>query len=460
MATPRFLRAEQILRNLINRTVARSELTDLTDTSSIKHALSAVARTVDEFYFQLANVLDSFDLDAVAGDDLDRRIEQVMGTSGRRRKATKAAGTLVFGRPTTGTIVTIPIGTAVLTDDGVEVVTTATGTIGSGSTSSAPVAALARIAGASGNIDVGTAVKFSARPVGVVTVTNPASFTSGGDRESDDELRARGRDYIASLARSTARALEFAARSVQLSSGQRVVYARCVTDLLRPAYSDLFIDDGTGAASSSVVVVGENLCAGLTGPPSNSAVGGEVTLFTDQAPILRGVGLTLTSSTRGLLTEGVAADFVYDETKGRVRFITALATAEVITADYTYLTGLVAEVQRVINGVDGDDAYPGFKAEGVQVVVRTPGVLLQTIEAGIVVAEGYDFDGTKAAVTTALSDYVNSLSIGEDLLRAELIAVIMGVAGVLNTTLALPAADVAILDDQIARTSSGSIILS
>lgn len=459
MPSPRFQRAEQILRTLINRVVARSNLTDVSDTSSVKHVLSAVARTTDEFYFQLANVLEAFDINTARGDDLDRRAQEIMGLDKRRRGSAKAVGVVVFGRSNTSTLVNVPAGTAAETSDGVAVVTTAPTSIGIGDTESAPVAAIARFAGAAGNIPSGTVIRLPQKPAGVLTVTNPSSFTSGRDKETDDEFRTRIRDYVASLARSTVRALEFAARDVELPSGQRVVFANAVEDIVHRGFVTLYVDDGSGTAETTAAVVGEIVTAGLLGPPADAAVGGELRLFLDNIAIKRGAGFTITSSLRGVLVDTI--DFFLDETSGQLHWTPVLSTGEEITADYTRFTGLIAAVQKVINGDPADYTnFPGWKAGGVQVAVLTPGVFQQTVEVGLVLSEGYGYDLVSADVAAALTSYINTLGIGVDVLRAELTATIMGVDGVQNMTMVQPASDVTILDDQIARIVASNIILT
>lgn len=108
-----------------------------------------------------------------------------------RRTATAAHGTIRF----TGTNgVTVPAGTPVVRQDGTQYVTTASGTIASGSVTVAAsaVADPAGLTGAIGNCDVGTQMTLGTAIAGVTsTGTTSTEFTGGADLEDDDSLRAR-----------------------------------------------------------------------------------------------------------------------------------------------------------------------------------------------------------------------------------------------------------------------------
>ena len=451
MPTQQLKRYEQILQGMINALVARSDLSDVSDSSVAKHLLAAPAREIDEFYYQLALVPDRFSIDTAVGDDLDARAAEIQPATLFRRLAAKATGQVTFSRSGTTGTVTIPIGTIVKTADGVEYVTTTVGTINNGFSSSNSVSAIAVEAGAAGNVSPGVIVKFDAKPAGVDSVTNAASFTNGADKESDDEFRARLKAYIRTLARCTPEALEFIAGSVQLDSGKRVVFAHCFEDPIDRGEVIVYVDDGSGTAEEVEVVSGESVIAG--------AVGGEEFLTLDNKPVKRAAGFTITSSTRGVLVEGT--DYTLDEASAQLYFDPALTAGEDIEADYTAFTGLIAEVQKVIDGDPADRGnYPGWRAAGVRVRVLTPQILQQVVEAGITFEEGYATQDVLDEVEAAISDYINNLGISGDVIRHELIRVIMSVAGVYNCSLTSPASDVILLDDQLPRITAGNITLA
>lgn len=459
MPSSQLKRYEQILQGQINAVVARTDLADLTDSSVFKHFLAAIARELDEAYYQMALIPDRWNIDTAVGDDLDQRAAEIQPALLYRQQATKATGQVTFARVGTSGTVVIPSGTIVKTADGKEFVTTAVATIPNLSTTAAPVAAIAREAGASGNVAPGTVIKFDAKPAGVDTVTNAASFATGSDKETDDAFRSRLKRYIATLARCTPEALEFIAQSVQLSNGQRVVYSHVYEDPINRGEVTLYIDDGAGTAETVDVIASENVTLGLAGPPPDSAVGGEEFLSLDNKPVKTASPFTLTSSVRGALVSGT--DYLLDDASGQLYFTPALVTGEVITASYTAFTGLIEEVQKVVDGDPNDRAnYPGWRAAGVRVRVATPQILQQVVEASVVVKDGYSQSAVFDEIEAALSAYINGLGISGDVVRNEVIATIMSVAGVYNCSVIQPASDVIMLDDQLPRLTSGNILLS
>jgi hypothetical protein len=272
------------------------------------------------------------------------------------------------------------------------------------------------------------------------------------------------KQFIKGLARSTVDALEAGVIGKQdPDTGATILFSKAVEDVVDRGNVILYVDDGTGSIESTEVVSSENVTEGLLGPPPDSAVGGETELSLDFKPIKLSAGLTLTSSTRGTLTEdtGAGGDYVINPASGLIIFDPALVTAEVITADYTKYTGLIALAQKIIDG-DPDDRtnFPGFRSAGVLVIVATPQVLLQNVTAIITVAEGFSNATVEAAVVAVIKDYINGLGISGDVVRNELIKRIQSVSGVLDHVLSVPATNIAILDDQLARTTDSNITVS
>jgi len=213
----------------------------------------------------------------------------------------------------------------------------------------------------------------------------------------------------------------------------------------------------TGATQSSIAT--DLLTEGLSGPPPDSAVGGEITLRLNNYPVKETDPFQIVSSTRGILVENT--DYVYNSASGQIDFTPALSAGERVIADYTYYEGLIKLAQLIVDGDPNDRVnYPGLRAAGVLVKVKTPQVLLQNVTVTVTVREGFDQDEVRANVRQAVKDYINALNISGDLIRNRLISQMMGVAGVLNVLVATPAADVIILDDQLARTQDPNILIT
>lgn len=463
-------RYEQFLAQMIAKVVTRTKLSDISDTSVVKHILAAAARQFDEISYQMYLLRQIFSIDTASGDDLDARAREIQPGLISRNPAAKATGLLVFSRNTVSGTVVIPLGTKVRTSSGTEFITTVSGSItptspeqisGHGvGKDSEQIAAQAVLPGVSGNAAANTVIRFVSRPAGVDEVTNPTAFAWGTDKESDDSFRNRIKRFVASLGRSTIESIEDAVRgAIDPDTGATILFAKAVEDVINPGYVTLYIDDGTGAAESTEEVVDEIVTEGLAGPPAGSAVGGETRLYLDYPAVKDSLAFTLESSLRGELERGV--DFWLNPASGQLVFAPPLTTGEVLTANYTRYTGLIALAQKIVDGDANDRSnFPGYRAAGVLVIVATPQVLIQTVNAIITVQEGYDHDEVRASIKTSIRDYINTLGISGDVLRAQLIKQIMSTLGVYNVNLVTPAADVILLDDQIARTTDENIVVS
>lgn len=150
--------------------------------------LSPAAMELAQAYIELGNILRwgfvSSDGTGAYGPYLDLRA----GELGLVRKpAVKAVGSVTFTGPN-GTV--IPAGTQVSTGGAKPVyfVTTVAGTIISGTIT---VTAEAVAGGAAGNVTIGAINLVTGPLVGIIAVTNAATFNGGADIESDADLTAR-----------------------------------------------------------------------------------------------------------------------------------------------------------------------------------------------------------------------------------------------------------------------------
>lgn len=263
-------RFDQILTQFLAKIVSRTNLSDISDSSVLKHLLAAVARGIDELYYNASLLRDLFDLDRTTGDDLDERAAEIQPGLIFRNAAVKASGNLVFSRAGTVGTTTIPTGTQVSTASGEVFTTTGVGTITAASPEqiaghgvgrdSNLVGAVANEPGLVGNVASDTIIKFQQKPAGVNEVTNPAAFLHGLDKESDDSFRNRIKQYIAGLARSTVNALESGVLGAQdEDTGATIMFTKAVEDIVDRGEVTIYIDDGTGSAESSAVNKGTAL---------------------------------------------------------------------------------------------------------------------------------------------------------------------------------------------------------
>ena len=444
-------RYEQILDRAISRVVARSDLSDVADSAAFKNVLAAFAREIDEAYFQMTRLTDLFSIDRAAGEDLDERAKEIQPGTITRTLATTSTGTLRFSRVGTSGDVTIPAGTVGTTSDGISARSTQQAIILDTQNDSNDVNAAAVQPGENGNVAAGTIVKFGSKIPGVDTITNPTAFTGGVDQESDVSFRARLKAFVSTLSKSTPEALEFVALGVvDTVSGSEVVFSHLFEDPVDPCRATLYIDDGTGTAETTTAVVGESVLA--------AALGGEEFLFLDNFPVKSEATFTVYKNAVPM-TLGV--DVFLNEPSGRLYFTPPLALGDAITADYTYFTGLIEEVQKVIDGDPNDrENFPGWRAGGVTVRVLAPVVVAQTVTGVLTLLDGFDRPTVIANVETAILDYINTLGISGDVIRNEIIERIMAVAGVFDVNLTVPATNNTILDNEIARSTTSDLNIS
>ncbi len=138
-----------------------------------------------------------------------------------------------------------------------------------------------------------------------------------------------------------------------------------------------------------------------------------------------------------------------------------LRAGTAVTARFAHYTGLIGEVQRVING-DPDDRlrYPGWKAAGTRVRVRYPLVRQIDVRLAVTPREGFARGDLVPAVTATVEQYVNGLGLGAEVVLARIVALAMAVPGVFDVTALLPMGNVALLEDEVARAPSGSVVVS
>mgnify|MGYP003635657630 CR=1 FL=1 len=437
------------LQRMAERVVARSALTDLEEGGELFEMLGAVARELDDVSFQTIQLQRVWDLDTAYGEDLDARAQDFFGATLVRITAVKATATVVFSRSGTAGVATIPSGHSIkVPGGGPEFVTTAVGSIGAGNTDSAAVAVIAVIAGIAGNVEANT-IKQMTGLAGVETVTNPTPGTGGLDLESDDAFRSRLRTYIRSLPRGTVDALKFAALSGTLPLLGRVSTADVVEDPLVRGVTRVYIDNGSGTIESTdTLAATETIVA--------SASGGEIRLDTANKPIVIGTPFTLFKGAAAL-TEGV--DYTLNRATGRITLTVPLVALQAVTlTGYTWYTGLIEEVQKIIDGDAADRTnYPGYRAAGTLVYVLAPTALIISIEANIVIEDGYDDAAVRTAVQNAVLRHVNGLGINGDLIFNELIHQVMAVPGVFDVNFVTPLTTVIVGDAEVIRVTASDV---
>jgi len=451
---------QDILQRMINRVVARSELTDVIEGGGVHSVLSAIAREIDGTYFEMTNLMEVWDIDTATGDELDLRAEDIPGGIIVREGEAKALTTAVFGRAGTSGAVSIPIGTIFrVPEGGPAFQTTSAGTIPDLSSTSATIPAQALEAGEAGNADVNTADQLDGIP-GVETVYNNTAASGGQDEESDAHLRDRLRTYYRTLARGTEDALVGAALNVAVDGFGSVVTAQSVTfPGIRPGEVELYIDDGFG----TVERIEDN-----SGTPETvvaSAAGGEKRFSLGEVPVHEGYTISLEINAAAIVRD---VDYRLDPTSGLVildetLYPSGLTALDTVTGEYTWYVGLIEEVQKVIYGDPTDRAnYPGYGADGIQVFVLAPATTQLVITAVIAADTTYqgELSTLKDKVKSALIRYVNGLGIGQDVIWSELIFAAQSIPGVQDIEFTNPTANVTVGDGELIRVRASNIAIT
>ena len=493
---------DDFLQRMVNRVVARTELSDLEVGGVLTTILGAVARELDGISYQIVALQDLWDLETAAGEDLDRRAADANPDAITRNGAVSAAGTVVFSRTDTTASVTVPDGTQVAVVGGDPVYTTNVAvTISAGVADSASVAATAVVAGSAGNCAAGDAsipsgvAEIVVNVAGVDTVINDTAFTGGQDEETDQQLRERIRSYLRSLPRGTPDALKFAVLGVSVTGYGRIVVVE-VEELPEPNYGQVtvWVDDGNGTTE----VIEDN--SGSAETVIDPAIGGEIRLSLDHGAVYDAVAPVVVWTDHNdytgsgvdslhTLVQGEAGDtagtydYLLNYATGVVTLepngpsgipdaststddVDGLQPGDALTAEYSWYGGLIAEAQRIIDGDPLDrENYPGYRAAGTFVRVLPPTVYWQLIEGTVVLIEGYDSATVTAACAAAIEQYVNSLSINGDVIYSELVNACMDVPGVFDVAFTTPdqtAANpnVIIGSGELARTSTAYITIS
>lgn len=456
---------QEILTRMRNRVVARTDLTDLTRTSGYNQMLAAAAREDDEQWFMLGKLQDFTDLDKLSGVDLDERAKELNPDLISRKLAIAATGQVRFSVSTAvvGSDVTIPIGTEVQVpgtgaSSPIKYTTTTEGTISIGNTQSNLVSVVCQDKGTIGNATANTITGFGSKPSGVDAVTNPNTYTTGQDKESDDKFKDRIKRFMLSLSRATIPALEYAAYLGEDSATSKsVLFANVVEDLVNLGKITIYIDDGLGTAESVQTITGE---AVLT------ALGGETVFYLGNKPIKTEATFTIYLDPLGVgapVALVLGTDYAINPANGKIKllpdaFPNGLTATDEITADYTYFDGLIQNTQLHVDGDANDRTnYPGYRAAGVQVRVLSPTIVQLSFTANITVLQGYSQTTVADAVSIAIQNYINNLGIDEDVVLAELVERAMVVTGMYNINITVPSGDRVILENQVARILSSNI---
>jgi uncharacterized phage protein gp47/JayE len=127
---------------------------------------------------------------------------------------------------------------------------------------------------------------------------------------------------------------------------------------------------------------------------------------------------------------------------------------------YSYWVGLLALVHKTIYGDDSDLAsYPGVGAAGVVFRVLAPTVKNIEVELDITLEEGISIAAVENDVKSAVSGYINTLGVGDDVIIERIRAAVIAVPGIIDVVINTPTVNIAIADNERANVADPDILI-
>jgi uncharacterized phage protein gp47/JayE len=121
---------------------------------------------------------------------------------------------------------------------------------------------------------------------------------------------------------------------------------------------------------------------------------------------------------------------------GKLDYITDVTTG---IDGYTYYTGLLRTVQRIVDGFEPDPvSYPGRRAVGGIIETLPPLIKRVVVSIEVTTNEGVNLNEITNDIKSAIIDYIDGLGVGEDVILSEIIVKVMGITGVAAVTFNVP----------------------
>ena len=400
--------SRSLIQSMAARVIARTDLTDLSEGSTLLQILAAIGEELNLSEIRLKRIRDSFFLKNVTGAELDERASE-MPLAGltrhgktfaqgavltvQRKNLTASSGTnfldpftlpagSVFGREDNPAI------TYVTTDDVLFAGSPDVANNVPGTQIVDQVYIKCTVAGPEGNCDKETITRIVSAPDDVLSVDNGApaagstvnqdstgALRNGFNRESDEQLKNRIIAYLSSLARCQPSALEFMALQFEDPSGSRAIFSRCHEKPGTPGISWLVVDDGSGLEDNKKA---GRVTTGVV--PSH----GPTILFNARPATEPIKKIKFTDSGGNVNYEvhdnALGQTYMSLHERGLIYFPKGVLTpgdtwqigsTDDVTLKYEVYTGLVANLQRVVEGSTSNPVeQPGWRAAGTRVLVR------------------------------------------------------------------------------------------
>lgn len=441
---------QQVVNDIILKiqTDLAGVITDFNPGSVVRTIVEAFALQIGvndivptNLYQQMQDIYNGAYIDTAIGGDLDK-VVAIVGVT--RIPATKAKGVVRFyANPSPESDIIIPAGTLVSTQpnaSGTQIVfTTDSQAVLTAGGSYVDVDVTAVESGTVGNVSANT-ITYLATPIyGITSLTNPSGTSGGTDEEDDDSLRERAKHALEVSAKATKNALYYAVKAVP----------------------------GVGSVTVNDLPVRE-----ITNEQHLYSSGTErYTLY--QADVINENTISVTGIVGGSPYEfEKGTDYDIDTTVGYTNDLLWLSGGTTpddgTVFEVDYRVNKVGEVDMIVAGTSIPmppsvmnkvlEAITDTKAAGIKVNVIEPTVMYQNITVTITVLPGYDSTAVKQNVKDNLTNWLNSLDVGYDVLLADIYQVCQDTDGVYNTTISEPSSDVPISELEVARAGTITVL--
>lgn len=424
--------ASDILRQLRGAVLGRSKLNDISPSSALNIMLAAFSEELASSERRLLSIRESFFLNGAQGSDLDRRVSELPPIGLSRIGKTNASGAVLrlsraFEDSTAD--LAIPAGTAVKAQGGERYVTTAEIIMGIGDTEVDNVHIVCVSSGESGNQPIGAIDFIENGPDQLISCTNTQPLTNGQDRETDTSLRERAYSYLRSLSRCQKNAIEFMAINYIGINGDRFPYAKVYEDPEHLGLCELVVDDGSGLNVESVSRLGSSISAVI---PS----GGSRTVYHEApatAPIQPENIVVWKNGNSETQIRVTPINYTSIHERGVIYFKDGVIEPNdrVFVQGYRVFTGLVAELQREIEGnPNSPDRLTGFRAAGTRMIVNVVSPQFIKLDMALSPNSNVDYRVIEANAVATIQGFVGTLSPGETLIISRLVDLVMEISGV------------------------------
>lgn len=266
-------------------------------------------------------------------------------------------------------------------------------------------------------------------------INNYSAFTGGTDEELDEAYRTRIQQSATSGGRAYVKAIKTAIENV---SG-----VRSVNVIERPLKMEL-----NEAHTYNTGTLNYGLIYDTIVDDSNVEITG-----------------TVSSAPYTFIKD---IDYVVNESENRIEFLatgTLPDNATQFFVDYSY--EWIGHVECYVGGEeypigtetsdDIDAAIEDTKGGGIVVTWTEPTTIYVDVVATITINSTTNLTTAKTEAESAITTYLNSLDVGQNVVKNEIVSLIMNVAGVTNCNVSTPTSDLTINENEICRVGSINI---